>query len=265
MIITTSTKPTTEMTNKAQKIAQVLNGTFVQRGDSALQSLINKFNKKEVIVVEKELTKYYPQKSSNPFFFHPNLAVLRIKRIQEGDNDIMVKIAELKAGDSFLDCTLGLATDAIVASHVVGEKGQVWGFESNAVLAVIVKEGLAKGHKKHNFLNLTMQRIKVETTNHYEGLRGLPDKSFDVVYFDPMFRVGLNNSALKPLREIANQSPISKETIAEAKRVAKRLVLLKENKLSGEFERLGFRRIPRANNVTYGVIRLSGDVRTNEG
>nr|WP_295971709.1 hypothetical protein [uncultured Bacillus sp.] len=42
-------------------------------------------------------------------FFHPNLAMVRAKRMLNGQVDPLITAAGLKEGMSFLDCTLGLA------------------------------------------------------------------------------------------------------------------------------------------------------------
>jgi hypothetical protein len=57
---------------------------------------------------------------------------------------------------------------------------------------------------------------------------------------------------------VANKNPLTLETIAEAKRVARQRVVLKESSKSLEFARLGFleRAGGRYSKVQYGVIRL---------
>lgn len=45
----------------------------------------------------------------------------------------MLRAAGLSEGDTFLDCTLGLGSDAIIASMAVGETGSVIGIEKTAL------------------------------------------------------------------------------------------------------------------------------------
>jgi hypothetical protein len=72
-------------------------------------------------------------------------------------------------------------------------------------------------------------------------LRSLPDKSADIVYFDPMFRIPVEeSSSISPYRFIANPEPLSLEAVTEAVRVARRKVILKDHRDSPEFDRLGF-------------------------
>lgn len=259
MVITTSYKPDEAVKQRAIFIANQLNSEFIERGKLSLEEIMLLLNHDEMIVVEQKQTKYYQKKMTHPFFFHPSLALLRINRLKQGDNDVMIEIAGLKEGDSFLDCTLGLASDSIVASFVVGDAGKVVGLESQKRLAVLVQDGLIRGWDKDFEVHQAMKRIEVQHIDHLEKLRKLPDRSFDIVYFDPMFRSGIKkSSSIQPLRSLANPNEIGLESIKEAARVAKRKVILKENIRSREFERLGFRKIPRNSSITYGIIDING-------
>jgi 16S rRNA (guanine1516-N2)-methyltransferase len=73
-----------------------------------------------------------------------------------------------------------------------------------------------------------------------------------------MFRDPLHSSTgISPLRSFANERMVTAESVDEAKRVARKCVVLKEQRDSGEFERLGFTKDPRIHaKVAYGVIRL---------
>lgn len=258
MIITTSIDPNSDTMSRVDEFAKHLNGIYVNRDKKSILEIMNIYNSDELIVIEKMYAKYYNRNHlSNPFFFHPSMATLRINRLKQGDNDLMIQIAELKNGDSFLDCTLGLASDSLVASYIVGPKGKVTGLESENILAAIVKDGLKNTSYEDKDLNEAMRRIEVININHLDKLKTLPEKSFDVVYLDPMFRLGFNKSTpIYPLRTLANQDSLLNETIIEARRVAKRYVILKETTRSREFERLGFKKIVRSSSVTFGVITI---------
>ena len=261
MIVTTSYNPNEDMKKRAVTIAEIVNGIYVERVKQSLSKIFVANQKAQIIVVEKERSKYLYRDQEQSFFFHPSMALLRINRLKQGDNDLMVQIAGLKKGDYFLDCTLGLATDSIVASFVAGSSGKVVGIESQSVIAALVKDGLIRGWPSDYDIDQSMKRIEIKLDNHIDYLKTLPNKSFDIVYFDPMFRYGLHqSSSINPIRDIANQKPLTEETVEEAKRIAKRKVILKENIASSEFERLGFIPFPRSvRSVTFGVINLDED------
>uniref|UniRef100_UPI0025D0B145 class I SAM-dependent methyltransferase n=1 Tax=Selenomonas sp. F0473 TaxID=999423 RepID=UPI0025D0B145 len=106
-------------------------------------------------------------------------------------------------------------------------------------------------------MHAAMRRIAVHAADALTYLREQPDGSFDVVYFDPMFRRPLHESAgMNALRASADMRALTPETVAAACRVARRRVVMKERRGSGEFERLGFSEVVggRYSRVAYGVM-----------
>ena len=80
---------------------------------------------------------------------------------------------------------------------------------------------------------------------HGEGgdlLRGLPQGSVDVVLFDPMFgRALAAQPGFEMLRRLANPAPLTAEVLAEARRVARRSVLVKAARYTPMLRSLGLR------------------------
>jgi SAM-dependent methyltransferase len=202
--------------------------------------------------------------------FHPNLAIIRILQGLRGEQDRFLAATNLKSGQTFLDATLGLGTDALVAAWQVGRSGKVMAFENSPLLAALMKEGLhslkakqlptitnPNKQKAWQELILASQRIEVIWGDHQSLLAELPDSSFDVIYFDPMFRhTREKSSSIQPLHRYSDHRPLQAETIKEACRVACSRVVLKERKGSSEFARLGFEVINsgRYSQVDYGII-----------
>lgn len=221
-----------------------------------------------VLVVEKRRLSLRLGDSS--YGFHPGLALVRIKRIQAGETDNMLAAMGLLAGPErpsggaeiteVLDCTLGFGADAIVAAFAVGESGRVVGLESERVLAVLARHGLqdwAEDIAKEDLdVAAAFRRIEVICADHLDFLRRQAPRSFDVVYFDPMFREPARGAAgLAPIRVFGRPDPLRAEVLAEALRVARRRVVLKERRKSPEFARLGCPKIIGGNTsrVAYGV------------
>jgi hypothetical protein len=169
----------------------------------------------------------------------------------------MIQAMSLQAGDTVLDCTLGLGTDAIVASYVSGPLGRVTGLESSNLIAYIVGRGLKTYRFEDEDITMAMHRVEVVHSNHKDYLASLSPCSYDVVYFDPMFRLPRRHSpAMDAIRAIANPNPIDCETVALALRTCRKRVVMKERRWSKEFDLLGFRDIRggRYAPVVYGVI-----------
>ncbi|RKD24696.1 hypothetical protein BEP19_07890 [Ammoniphilus oxalaticus] len=246
-----------QLIEEARSISNRLGVRYVGRKERSLQTIYREEKTDEALVVLREQLNWYVKGVEGPFFFHPGLSVVRIKRLLGGDNDIMIQVCQLQPGDSFLDCTLGLAADALVASFVVGEQGRVFGVESEAMVALLVEHGLKKD-QHFSELEQAARRIRVIHDDHLSYLRSLPDGFVDVVYFDPMFREGVaESSSAQHLRLFANITPLSETTIIEARRVAKKRIVLKERKHSEEFARLGFTVARRdRSGVAYGVFEV---------
>lgn len=239
----------------ARQVAASLGLPWAPRLWQSLDRLRARYGARGVLVVSEEgWTLQTPQ---GPLAYHPSMALIRIRTLRRGGVDPMVEAMELAPGMSLLDCTLGLGSDAVVASFVVGDQGRVVGLESVPVLAALVARGLQAYQHRDPELVAAMRRVAVRAVSYQVELPRLPDRSFDVVYFDPMFREPLWESAsMVPLRAVADPQPLSPAALAEARRVARRRVVVKERPGSPEFNRLGVRQVagsPRGR-VAYGVL-----------
>jgi 16S rRNA (guanine1516-N2)-methyltransferase len=258
MLVTTSYKPSSELLNKAQSIAAQLGGTYVLRRQFSLPALRKRYAETEIMLLTDREMRYYNSTDDSAVFFHPSTAAIRIKRLIHGEKDPLLTFAGIGVGDSVLDCTAGLASDSIVFAYAVGVTGQVIALESEKILVMILQDGLRCYESPVSEINEAMRRVYVEHTDHYEYLQSMDDQSFDYIYFDPMFRFPVaESSAISPLREMANMQAIHLETITEAKRVARKKIIMKELKDSTEFTRLGFAATYQSQtNIAYGVIEL---------
>lgn len=256
ILVTTIYNPTKPIIHTAQRWADTWGGIYRERRKLSIARLheVDPI----VAVVMKDGIKAYKKGFPVPLFFHPGMAMIRIKRLMRGDNDVMVDVCSLQPGDSFLDCTLGFAGDSLVASYIVGNTGKVVGLESEPLIAAIVGEGL-RTYPASTKIQEAMKRICVLQRNHLTFLRQCENNSFDIVYFDPMFFTPIENAeAISPLRPFANATSLSLETIEEAKRVARRRVVMKNHSESHDFAKLGFRLVPmkRERSFTYGIIQV---------
>lgn len=253
VIITTVMKNFKEAEIMARELAISLNSQYVPRNKKSISSLLEK--EKAVLVVGTERMELYSTPGEKPFFFHPNSAMFRVKRLLGGECDPFVEAAGIREGNTILDCTLGLASDSIVAAYAAGEKGKVCGIEGNKEMALIVGEGLKKWEAGNEDISKAMKRVEVVHADHLEFLRTCADRSFDIVYFDPMFEEALSSEGMVPLKQIAIHDDLSEDVIAEAKRVAKERVVLKDHWTSTRFEKWGFSQIKRRSaSFHFGVL-----------
>lgn len=254
-IVTTSHKPDLESLSRAERAAVAIGASFVERNQTPFERLRELHCAENVLVAGRQQVTLHT--SFGEYFFHPSMSMPRIKAIKQGKPDHMVEAMCLKPGDSVLDCTLGLGSDAIVSSYIVGPSGKVTGLEASPELAYIVKLGLQEYQPSSALIKEAMLRIEVLCTECTQYLKTLPDASVDIVYFDPMFRYPReNSSSMKPLRGVVLQNQLTNQMIIEGLRVAKNRVVMKENNFSKEFARLGFKCVigGKYSPVAFGVI-----------
>lgn len=258
MIVTTSYNPSTSTISQAQKLAQQLEATYANRQRFTIRNLQERHNVSDVLVcTETELSCYRDQQP--PLFFHPGSSFFRIKRLlTSSEPEPMLVYSGVREGDTVIDCTAGLCSDAITFSFAVGATGSVIAIETDPIISLIVREGLQRYETDIPVVNDAMRRIELMQGHHLDRLRSMPDKSVDIVYFDPMFRSPVEESSgMSALRHYAYEEPILASSVTEACRVARRTVVLKEKRSSKLFSELGFELDGRRHaKIAYGVIRV---------
>ncbi len=258
-MVTTSLRGDQNLARKALEISTALNVPFLPRNGKNINGMLSENKLDGVLLVGKKRLSYiYP---GGEFFFHPGMAKLRINEILNGKTDQMIKALDLKPGDSVLDCTLGLGSDAILISYM-NEAGEITGIEQSPVISLIVSEGLSTYREDISpGLERAMRRIKVVCADYNDFLKVQPDNSVDIIYFDPMFRVPKTKScAIAAMRPLTNNSPLTRETLQEALCVARRRVVVKEARNGREFARLGITKVSggKYSPVGYGIIEKRG-------
>ena len=242
---------------RAKAAAERLVIPFVDRKKASLADLRASYGVDNILIAKKGLL--YLDTPEGELFFHPNMSQLRVKNLRLGQSDHMVEAMGIKPGMKVLDCTMGFGADSIVASFAAGDNGSVTGVEVSPLIAEVVGYGLSHFLAGNYEMHAALRRIKVVNADYLDFLKRQPDKSFDSIYFDPMFRHPLTDSKnINPLRSVADHRPLSEEAVAEARRVARHRVVMKENARSLEFARLGFDTIMggKYSKVHYGVIML---------
>lgn len=257
LVVTTAYRATDQLREKGKRIAKDHHVLYVERHKRTLENIMNEYDT-SLIVVGKERLFIQAHLSSQPFFFHPNMAMLRAKRWLKTGEDPLIQACKIQPGDKILDATLGLGSDAILASLASGKNGHVLGIEASFPLWLLVEEGLSTHETNIKDLNEAMRRIKLENTFSEKWLREADDKSLDIIYFDPMFSEEVKGSTgFDPLRLFAIYSELTEDIIEEAKRVARKRVVLKDHFRSKRFEQFGFQVQTRPSaTYHYGVIEI---------
>lgn len=183
---------------------------------------------------------------------------LLARRAGRGDEpttrDPFIEASGIREGDEVLDATVGLGADALVAAAAVGERGRVVGIEASLPLAAWVAEGLRR------LPHEAAHRIEIRAGDHAAALDALPERSFDVIVFDPMFRHARAEPAgFDLVRRLADPRPLSKASLARARRVARRWVLVKDGAPGWDLARLGLTPLPSARGAHRYHARLPAE------
>jgi hypothetical protein len=175
----------------------------------------------------------------------PGMAALRIRRWGEQPDHVALA-GEVRAGDQVLDCTLGRGHDALVLEHA---GATVVGIEASLPLFGWTVAGL----RRHG------SRVECWLGDALSWLRSLASGSFDVVFFDPMFSKRAHyESGFALVRRHGERAPVSAEMLREARRVARRWVVVKAAPQAMDLRRLGLDVVPFKRNAELRFGRSRG-------
>jgi 16S rRNA (guanine1516-N2)-methyltransferase len=187
---------------------------------------------------------------------HPGLGLVRLKRLVrgEGETEPLLELAEIRPGDRVFDGTFGFGQDALVFAWAVGPEGRVTAVESSPLLAGMALDAMWRWPEPAGELT---KRIDLVFGDARAVLAAAPSASEDVVYLDPMFRDPRSAAPdFVVLRALANETPLDEALIADARRVARRHVIVKDAWPGRELGRLGLRPVFGRRNaeIVYGIL-----------
>ncbi|WP_449460255.1 class I SAM-dependent methyltransferase [Streptococcus suis] len=251
MIVTTSLGMDEGLVYRARRIASELGIEYKERKKQSVGKMLGTYEAVLVLYKDKLILE---QRGGQVLFFHPDTAMLRIK---SGRDPLLELLGKEK--QSIIDCTMGLGSDSIVlasAGH------QVTALESSLLIHFMVSRGLKEFDSVNEAVNQAMRSIQTIWTDSLTYLKGQIDKSVDVIYFDPMFSEEIKESQnLSGLSALADRSRLTEEIVSEAKRVARKKLIIKAHFRDQVFEEFGFKRHVRPNQkFHYGEIILEEEV-----
>jgi len=245
LAVTTSLRPSPAEEAEARAAAARHRLPFVARGRRATSEALREAGADALLVLSERGALLVAEGTERRW--SAGMGFLRAKRLVAGGaadptaRDPFLDAADLREGDLVLDCTVGLGADALVAATAVGASGRVVGLEASPALAAWVAEGLRR--LDHHAAG----RIEIRAADHALALAAMPDRSFDVVLFDPMFRHARAEPAdFDVVRRLADPRPLSAEALARARRVARRSVVVKDGAPGWDLARLGLVPLPSA-------------------
>ena len=260
LCVTTGVHGRADLQLRARELAEELGGVYYVREKRNIAEVLAATGARRALIVTHNKLVLRDRDSELDYSFHPNLAMLRGYNVIRGWRDLYVEAAALRPGESVLDCTLGFAGEATLASLMVGETGKVVGLESVPELAAVTREGAQRFELEPKELRAALRRVRVVTASYREYLPQCEDGSFDLVYFDPFFdeRLPGSENSVSPLALFGNTEPLDSASIHEARRVARRRVVIKHPRhdaLASEIESLVSESVTgRKSRVVYDIL-----------
>jgi len=232
LAVTTCANPHEQVIEEAEEIGRLLTVPVYSREGRSIPSFFERSGVERLLIVRRDRYSLHHADGS-VYQFHPNLALVRAHNYETIGSDHFLEAAKLEPGDKVIDCTLGFGCEAILASLVIGDLGEVVGLESVPELAVVTRNGMGRYKLLQRKLQESMRRIVVLNFDYRDYLRKCASKSADIVYFDPFFDETLEGSTVTigALAKFGNRAPLDPRSITEARRVAKRAVILKHPKV----------------------------------
>ncbi|MCP4499211.1 MAG: class I SAM-dependent methyltransferase [Deltaproteobacteria bacterium] len=225
LIVTTSRRPSPLETARARKLALELNVPYAKR--KGIPVLLDAHQKSWAYIVSRRRDEVVPREGIG-FHIHPGLFFAKAAAGEKGP------LVQALAGDDGLDaineivdCTLGLAQDALVTSHVFN--AQVLGIEGSPIVQCLLEEGLARLQKEVDRPWAdAASRIRLVKGKAPDILATLPENSADVVSLDPMMVIpGSAQPGFSFFRNFAVHDQPFDDWLLEAARVARRRVVWK--------------------------------------
>ena len=210
----------------AKAWAAELQVPYVERYENgSLDAMLQDLQIDALLIAGKKGPQLYSREGM--LLYHPGLGKVRWQRVvQRHENDNFLTAMDIRPGQRVLDCTVGLAADALLASHAVGETGKIIGMEASLPLWFLTSRGVMSYKSKFPELVQDLRRIEIIHAEASEYLKTLPENCFDVVYFDPMFRQPVRKSSeMVPIRPLAYSVPLSLSTVELALIAAHRVVI----------------------------------------
>ncbi len=257
--VTTIRKCTRAVEEEARKRAQALGLPYVPRGET-LEDMAECSGLSGFLIYGKKLPCYWHE--SEEYRFHVGTAVLRVGQMEKGNGDRLCSLLPAEGPLSVLDCTFGQAGDSTTLSWFVGNRGTVTALEKSTALYEIGRAGILAYEDKNPAITAAVRRIHLVHADYAEFLKNAAPKSYDVIYFDPMFKSPVKREVndMEAFRSAAAYDSLSLEILALAMRAARRMVIVKERPFSPLFQAGPWTRVygKKGQTTAFGVIDVSG-------
>ncbi|WP_054696974.1 hypothetical protein [Syntrophomonas palmitatica] len=155
-IIATGTRSSQEIDQKFRDFLAETHIPYCPRENKSLE-LIARENEAQAVLVW-ESGRPVLNMGAQKLFYHPSMAKNRLSALRhQRGTEPFLEACGLNKTDEFLDCTLGMGADAVVASYICSE-GRVVGLESVRLIAGLIKWGMQAYESSMPWLDMAIHR-----------------------------------------------------------------------------------------------------------
>ncbi len=255
------------LSSDAQRLAEELQIPVIPRDNKGIGKLMQLYQL-DVLLIEEEEGLVAHWADGQTLSYHPGMAVPRIRHMKDGEPELLAQVMDLSLGDHVLDCTMGMASDAVTISYALGPNGSVTALESSPVIYAVTSYGLSRWNwpQESKIMRETMERVTPIYGKYESYLQQVTGRPFDVIYFDPMFeRPIAESSGIAPLRREADYAPLTQEILALAQTLCRKRVVVKHRE--GTAKHLHFDEVlgGKYSNLAYGILYAADTEHYKEG
>lgn len=253
--VTTIRNPSLAMIEEAKQRGEVLGFPYIRREDT-LDEMAEHTYLSGFLIYGRVLPYYWNQ--GEEYRFHMGTAVLRISQMEKGNQDRLCRLLPPEGPCQVLDCTFGQAGDSSTMSWFLQGRGQVTALEKSPILYEIGRAGILRYQDKKASRTEAVRRIHLIHADYQTFLQKAEKKSFDVIYFDPMFHHPVKREVndMEGFRRAASYDSLSEEVLRLAMSVARKRIIVKERPFSPLFQNGLFTAVygKKGQSTAYGVI-----------
>ena len=254
--VTTVQNYSSQVKEEATRRAAALGLCFCPR-KGTLEEMESLFSKEGFLVYGKKMPYYYTK--GEEYHFHFGTAVLRREQMMGGHEDRLCRLLPQVGRCSVLDATFGQGGDSLIMSWFLGDRGTVTSLEKSIPLYEIGRSAVSSFEdRKEEELTLALRRIRLHHEDFMGFLKRQAPKSFDVAYFDPMFKapVKRKENHMEGFRRAASYDEVTEEVLMAALQVVRKRIIVKERPFSHLFRKGIFSKVysRKGQSTAYGVI-----------
>lgn len=123
MIVTTGGRTDQQTIDHARTLSEAYDSPYIERAKRSIIKLKECY-KEDIIVVSRNGIAIHPLSQEEPLTFHPNMAMVRAKRMLSGETDPFIQTAGIAPGMHVLDCTMALPQTASSPVSPLGRKAR---------------------------------------------------------------------------------------------------------------------------------------------